>query len=153
MRDERTKLLNQRPWYRLLKVLSWVWLTLAFFAPMVIQESSPWVIVDGLVSVAIWTLIIYGIRRAIVYVVFGPLKLTADERKKESATSKRRMELRIYWTLSLIVFVIATAVALIGVEGILNGKEMHHWGRLALFVALSLASFYSLRRINKNLKE
>ena len=80
-----TEQLNQKVLYRLWKALTIVLAVLAFIGPWAIKEPSPWLIIDGMVSAAIWAIISFIIRDITLYVVYGKKEKGETEKinKKE----------------------------------------------------------------------
>ena len=63
----KLELLEQKPWYRLIKVLAFVWVILSFFAGFYLAGG----ITGGLFNVVIWVILFVILKQVIVYVVFG----------------------------------------------------------------------------------
>ncbi len=78
-----TKELEQKKWYRLWKALTWVLIILAFIAPWFIKEPNPWLIIDGMISSAIWAIISFALRDITLYVVYGKKDSVEKAKNKE----------------------------------------------------------------------
>lgn len=75
--------LNKKVWYRLFNVIAIIILFLAFIAPWIFK-SSEYIffvsfIIGGLINVIFWLVVIFFIRGAILYVLYGPVRITSTQ--------------------------------------------------------------------------
>src|SRR3989338_5509160 len=79
MRPSKSEL-NKKTWYRLLKVLAYLFLVVVFISPWFIHEPNYMLILDGVVNVIIWLILIYIIRNIILYILYGKKEIDSQEK-------------------------------------------------------------------------
>lgn len=76
--------LNKKTWYRLFKVVSTLIMVGAFVAPWLVHDLDSILLIDGLVTAAIWVGVIFITRAVIFYVIYGKDEKVVDrDNKKE----------------------------------------------------------------------
>ena len=109
-RKEQMEYLEQKPWYRLLKVLAMVWVALAFFVGFYYSSG----VIDGFVNAFLWIIIILIIKQALVYIVFGktkkPEKKELDQKaknrlKKLEKREQQAMRFLLWWSFFLVLII------------------------------------------------
>jgi Mn2+/Fe2+ NRAMP family transporter len=77
------KELQEKKWYRLWQVLTWIIVILAFIGPWMIHKPNPWLIMDGLVSSIVWLILLFASREIILYVLYGSKQVNDIEKKEK----------------------------------------------------------------------
>ena len=91
------KELDKKTWWRLLKVLAYMWIALAFISPWFIYKPSFWVFIGGFINVIIWVLVIYIIKITILYVVYGKEEKDEAEEVKKKEQTKEKVKDILNW--------------------------------------------------------
>ena len=97
------KNLENKKWYRLLKVIAVSVIVVSFFIPMFNGKGGEIWIIDGLINVILWSIIIFVLKKILFYILFGSQsqkqELSADEhalkRKRERNIDKKVARLAI----------------------------------------------------------
>lgn len=112
---EQIQQIEQKSWYRFLKILAILWLVAAFFIPFYRSSSIDAGLLDGLINTVVWFIMILVLRQATLYVVFGKairqdLSLEAKEVIKKNLQKQKRVVL--FSVLFFVVFVIVSMLFL-----------------------------------------
>lgn len=154
MDDELIQRLNDKPWYRFLKVLSWILLTLSFLTPWAIQEPSSWLVLDGLVNIVIGSLVVLGTRRVVAYIAFG--RVYADTKRKqvemEVGDLVERIKLRTIWVITIIVAFVSSGRAIIGISG-LSSRDYNEFIVGCISAIIAVSSLVYLNKQNVDYKK
>ncbi len=103
-------------WHRLVKVITYVFLVSVFFSPLFLRDSPSnlW-FVDGMVNVGIWSIVIFVLKKIIMYIINGD-KLSVYQNKinsMEPNTQPRSHAKDVFLNLASMVTLYASAVALL----------------------------------------
>ncbi|GEM_PF-6642622 len=150
MKKELLEKLEERVWYRILKAISIILFILAFLGPWIIQKPSFYLFIDSSISVAIWIIIVFGLRRVVAYVVFGSQKSIkiGNQNIKLEKTLIKKVGLIILGVFSFIILIFSGLGIIEGIKMIL-ANTMKQWVMYFLVVALFILSCYSIYRINE----
>lgn len=112
---EQIQELEQKIWYRFVKIIAIIWLALSFVVPFTRATSIEAGFVDGGINIIVWFIVIQLLKHAILYTVFGKTKkqeLGAD--MKERIFKKVQQQKRIFISVLgiLFLFVIISMVLL-----------------------------------------
>ena len=105
--------LNEYVWYRVLQLVAGIILIATFISPWFRKEEpSVYLILDGTVNVLVWLLILFILKKAILYIVFGKQTNTERSEKKfqplENWSDFWKMTLWIVCAIAIIWFIYKT---------------------------------------------